>query len=773
MLSLEVGELAGLAGGAVTVRYGDTVLLATACVSDKPRPGMDFFPLTIDFEERLYAIGKIPGSFFRREGRPSTDAILSCRLTDRPIRPLFPKGFRNDVQVIITVLSADRETVPDVLGTIGASAALCIAGAPFAGPVSSVRVGYIDGELVINPTYENLTESELDLVVAGTRDAVMMVEAGALQVPEATVLEAIEFGQQTNQQILDMQDEIIAKVGSETIEFTTETLAPEVKEAVSGAVEGNLDDLLAAARSERQGGLEPRLEKLRERFGEEFSDDDIAAALDAAVKDAVRASILDRGVRPDGRTPTEIRPLSCQVGILPRTHGTGLFKRGETQVLTIATLGSFGEQQRLDNLSPEERKRFLHHYNFPPFSVGETRPLRGTSRRETGHGALAERAVEAVIPSEEDFPYTIRLVSEVLSSNGSTSMASVCGSTLALMDAGVPIEAPVGGIAMGLIMGEDGKYTILTDIAGVEDALGDMDFKVAGTTKGITALQMDIKVKGITIEIMKQALAQARDARMTILEKITETIPQHRDELSKWAPRMQRLQIPVEKIGSLIGPGGRVIRSIIEETGCSIDVEDDGTVFIGSTNAEMADKAIEIIEGLTKDVEVGAVYTGKVVRIMDFGAFVEIPGGKDGLIRIGELANYHVPTVEDVVEVGDEVKVKVMEVDQMGRINLSRKDLLSEEENATDKAKAEAKGISTTGGGGGPPSREQRFGGDRPRGRPGNGGGRGRGDFGGRGNGGNRPGGGGGRGRPGGGNRPGGRPSNRPRPSLGPGPLKR
>ncbi|MCH8064741.1 MAG: polyribonucleotide nucleotidyltransferase [Chloroflexi bacterium] len=778
VLSLEVGELAGLAGGAVTVRYGDTVLLATACISDKPRPGMDFFPLTIDFEERLYAIGKIPGSFFRREGRPSTDAILSCRLTDRPIRPLFPKGFRNDVQVIITVLSADRETVPDVLGTIGASAALCIAGAPFAGPVSSVRVGYIDGELVINPTYENLTESELDLVVAGTRDAVMMVEAGALQVPEATVLEAIEFGQQANQQILDMQDEIIAKAGSETIEFTTESLAPEVKAAVSGAVEGDLEALLAAARSERQGGLEPRRQELLERFGDEFGDEDIAAALDAVVKDAVRASILDRGVRPDGRTPTEIRPLSCDVGILPRTHGTGLFKRGETQVLTIATLGSFGEQQRLDNLSPEERKRFLHHYNFPPFSVGEARPLRGTSRRETGHGALAERAMEAVIPSEEDFPYTIRLVSEVLSSNGSTSMASVCGSTLALMDAGVPIEAPVGGIAMGLIMGEDGKYTILTDIAGVEDALGDMDFKVAGTTKGITALQMDIKVKGITIEIMKQALEQARDARMTVLEKINETIPQHRDELSKWAPRMQRLQIPVEKIGSLIGPGGRVIRSIIEETGCSIDVEDDGTVFVGSTNAEMAVKAVEIIEGLTKDVEVGAVYTGKVVRIMDFGAFVEIPGGKDGLIRIGELANFHVPTVEDMVEVGDEVKVKVMEVDQMGRINLSRKELLSEEENAADKAKAEAKGISTTGGGGGPPAREQRFGGDRPRGRPGIGGGRGRGDFGGRGERGNggirgdRPGG-GGRGRPGGGNRSGGggRPSNRPGP--GPGPLKR
>jgi len=773
-LILEVGELAGLANGAVTVRYGDTVLLATACVSDKPREGMDFFPLTVDFEERLYAIGKIPGSFFRREGRPGTDAILSCRLTDRPIRPLFPKGFRNDVQVIITVLSTDRQNIPDVLGTVGASAALSISGAPFAGPVSSVRVGYVGEEFVLYPTYDDLQESELDLIVAGTRDAVMMVEAGALQVPEDTVLQAIEFGQKANQEILDMQEELIAKVGVPQIEFEPKVLPTPLKDAVKAATEGHLEAILAEVRSERQGGLEARRQELLERFADEFGDKDVGAALDVVVKEAVRESILERGVRPDGRAPTEIRQLTAKVGLLPRTHGSGLFQRGETQVLSIATLGSMGDQQRLDNLSPEERRRFMHHYNFPPFSVGEARPLRGTSRRETGHGALAERAIEPVLPSDEDFPYTLRVVSEVLSSNGSTSMASVCATTLALMDAGVPIEAPVGGIAMGLIMGEDGKHAVLTDIAGVEDALGDMDFKVAGTAEGITALQMDIKVKGITIDVMKEALAQAKEARLTILETIKATLPEHRPDLSQWAPRMQRIQIPVEKIGSVIGPGGRIIRSIIEETGCSIDVEDDGSVTIGSTSGEGAAKAIEIIEGLTKDVEVGAEYTGKVVRLMDFGAFVEIPGGKDGLIRITELANLHVGRVEDILSVGDEVKVKVLEIDSLGRINLSRKLLLSDEENEADTALVAAAPP--------PPPREGGRGdfggrgGDRGgRGGPG-GGGRDRGGRGG-------PGGGGGRGPRGGGNgggrqrqRSGGYgsgPSNRP-PTLGsgPGPIK-
>ncbi len=815
-LILETGKLAGLADGAVTVRYGDTVLLATACVSDKPRDGMDFFPLTVDFEERLYSIGKIPGSFFRREGRPSTDAILASRLTDRPIRPLFPKGFRNDVQVVMTLLSSDREHDPDVLGTIGASAALSISGAPFAGPVSAVRIGRINGEFIINPTYEQVQESELDLVVSGTRDAIMMVEAGAKQVPEDVMLEALEFAQNVNVEIIALQDELIAKAGKPKLEFEPKKAHPAVKEKVKGALEGSLDELLAAAKEERQGGLDSRRQELVERFGEEHAADEIGAALDEVVKETVRSSILDKGVRPDGRGPTEIRQISCEVGMLPRTHGTGLFTRGQTQVLSIVTLGSFGEQQKLDNISPEERKRFLHHYNFPPFSVGETRPMRGPGRREIGHGALAERALEAIVPSEEDFPYTIRIVSEVLSSNGSTSMASVCGSTLALMDAGVPIETPIAGIAMGLVMGEGGKFQVLTDIAGLEDALGDMDFKVAGSDKGITALQMDIKVKGITMAVLQQALEQAREARMFILGKIKDAIAEPRAALSKYAPRMYLLQIPVEKIGALIGPGGRVVRSIIEETKCSIDVEDDGSVHVGSASEEMAQRAIAIIEGLTKDVEVGEIYTGKVVRIVDFGAFVELPGGKDGLVRIGELADYHVPSVEDVVQVGDEIMVKVIEVDSLGRINLSRRAVLTGEEGGAEPQPA---GISSDapvrregpgfGGRGRPPRGDDRgprrgngggFGGGGGRGGGGyGGGGRGRGGGGGgggygggqrreggggggyggggRGRGGGGGGyGGGGRGGPprrgGGGSAAGGTsPSNRPGPTIGPSPF--
>ena len=821
-LTLQTGELAGLANGAVVARYGDLVLLATACISDKPREGIDFFPLTVDYEERLYAVGRIPGSFFRREGRPTTDAILAARLTDRPIRPLFPKSFRNDVQVTITILSADQENDPDVIATVAASAALCITGVPFEGPVSSVRVGRIDGEFVINPTFAQLEESELDLVVAGTRDAIMMVEAGAKQVPEKVMLEAIDLAQKTNQEILALEDELIAKVGKPQMAYEAKATHAELKDQVKAALEGRLEELIAEAREERQGGLDARRNELLERFGEEFGADQIGAALDEIVKEAVRSSILERDVRPDGRGSTEIRQLSAQVGLLPRTHGSGLFTRGQTQVLTIATLGSLGEQQKLDSLSPEDRKRYLHHYNFPPFSVGETRPMRGPARREIGHGALAERAVEAVIPSQEDFPYTIRLVSEVLSSNGSTSMASVCGSTLALMDAGVPIEAPVGGIAMGLIMGHDGNYKVLTDIAGVEDALGDMDFKVAGTAEGVTALQMDIKIKGITLEIMEKALAQAREARLTVLETITEAIAEPRAELSKWAPRIYAVKIPVDKIGAVIGPGGRMIRSIIEETKCSIDVDDDGTVHIGSTNEEMARRAIEIVEGLTKEVAVGEIYTGKVVRIVDFGCFVELPGGKDGLVRIGELADYHVPSVEDVVQVGDEIMVKVIEVDNLGRINLSRKAVLTGEEGEGGEREPVGAGAAP----GERPPRDRSD--DRPpprRGGPGGGGGRGgyggggggrpgggggdgrrRGGGGGYGGGGGRPGGGGGGGRPGGGGgrgpygggggRPGGggggrggygggagRPggggvtggtpsSNRPGPIVGPGPFR-
>lgn len=675
-LTIETGKLAGQANGAVTVRYGDTVALVTATMSPAPREGIDFFPLTVDYEERLYAAGKIPGSFFRREGRPSTDGVLAARLTDRPIRPLFPKGFRNDVQIIITVLSVDREHDPDVLGTVGASAALCMSNIPFDGPVAAVRVGYIGGEYVANPTFSQLKESTLDLVVAGTRDAIMMVEAGANGVPEDLMLGAIEFGQRQNQILIDLQDEIVRSIGQPKLEFAVPRVRPEVRDEVAAAMEGRLEEILAAVKEERQTGLDQRREELKERFADIFGAEEISLALDEVVKQTVRQSILERGVRPDGRGPTDIRPISCEVGLLPRTHGSGLFTRGQTQVLNIATLGSIGEEQRLDTLSPEETKRFLHHYNFPPYSVGEARPIRAPGRREVGHGALAERALEPVIPSEEAFPYTIRLVSEVLSSNGSTSMASVCAGTLSLMDAGVPIRTPVAGIAMGLVMGDDGNYRVLTDIAGLEDALGDMDFKVAGTETGLTALQMDIKIKGITLEVMERALQQAREARVFILDKIREAIPEPRRDLSQYAPRMFRIQIAPDKIGSVIGPGGRVIRSIIDETKCTIDIEDDGSVYIGSPDAAMAQKAIEIIEGLTRDVEVGQIYTGRITRLMTFGAFAEILPGKEGLIHISELADYRVPSVEDVVKVGDEVMVMVTEIDSLGRINLSRRAVL-------------------------------------------------------------------------------------------------
>jgi polyribonucleotide nucleotidyltransferase len=673
-MSIEVGKLAGQANGAVTVRYGDTLVLVTACVSDQPREGIDFLPLTIDYEERLYAAGKIPGSFFRREGRPSTEATLAARLTDRPLRPLFPKGFRNDVQIVITVLSADQENEPDVLATIGASAALSISDIPFAGPVSSVHVGYIDGEFVVNPTFPQLKDSSLDLIVSGTRDAIMMVEAGAKQVPEEIILKGLEVAQQANQEILDLQEEVIREHVRPKMEAEPTEMAVEVRQAVAGFVQGKLGEVLGAhAKEDREAGLADRRQELVERLGETYTAEQILAAFDEELKREVRSSILEQGIRPDGRDLTTIRPISCEVGILPRTHGSGLFTRGETQVLTIATLGSMAQEQRLDTLSPEESKRFLHHYNFPPFSVGETRRIGSPGRREVGHGALAERAIEPVIPSEEEFPYTIRLVSEVLASNGSTSMASLC-----LMDAGVPIKGPVAGIAMGLVM-EDSRYAILTDIIGMEDALGDMDFKVAGTDQGITALQMDIKVKGITPEIMREALEQARQARLFVLDRMLETIPESRSELSRWAPRMYRIHINPEKIGTVIGPGGRVIRAIIDETKCSIDVEDDGTVFVGSASEEAAQKALQIIEGLTKDVEVGQIYTGKVTRLMNFGAFVEIMPGKEGLIHISELADYHVPSVEDVVQVGDEVMVLVTEIDSLGRINLSRRAVLEGE----------------------------------------------------------------------------------------------
>ena len=748
-MTLEVGKVAGLANGAVTVRYGDTVILVAACMSVAPREGIDFFPLTVDYEERLYAAGKIPGGWFRREGRPSTDGILTARLTDRPLRPLFPKGMRNDVQITVTTLSADQENEPDILSIIGASAALTISDIPFLGPVSGTRIGYVDGEFVVNPTFAQLKDSALEITVAGTKDAVVMVEAGANELPEAVILEAIQKAQEINAQVIELQEEIQRKVGKPKFEFEPAQAPEDVADAVVQFAESRDWDLIAAAKDERAELMQQvRAETLKE-LGEKYAPEYLKAAIENHLKALVRTKIVNEGVRPDGRRPDEIRPISSEVGLLPRTHGSGLFTRGETQVLTRATLGSVGDQQKLDGLEPEETRRYIHHYNFPPFSVGETRPLRGPSRRDIGHGALAERALLPMVPDEDVFPYTIRLVSEVLSSNGSTSMASTCGSTHALMDAGVPIKSPVAGVAMGLIK-EGDNYQVLTDIAGMEDHFGDMDFKVAGTAEGITALQMDIKVKGLSPEIMAQALEQARVGRLFILGKMLEAIEAPRTELSPYAPRMYRIQIPQEKIGLVIGPGGRVIRSIIDETHCSIDIEDDGTVFIGSANEEMAQKAISIIESLTKDVEVGETYTGTVTRLTNFGAFVEILPGKDGLVRLEDLADFPANRPEDVVKIGDEVMVMVIEVDSMGRVNLSRRAVLeglNAEEALAASQRDQANRPPRMGGGGG---QRRDFGRDRGRGGGGNGRPRG-GGGGGYGGGGRGSGGGGGGGRGGGG----------------------
>ena len=677
-LSIETGKMAGQANGSVVVRYGDSIVLVTACVAPESREGTDFLPLTIDYEERQYAAGKIPGSFFRREGRPTTNAVLADRLTDRTVRPLFPQGFRQEIQVVITVLSADQENDPDLLAIIGTSAALSISDIPFGGPVSASRIGYQDGEYSINPTFAQLSSSDLDLVIAGTTDAVVMVEAGVVELQEEVVLGAVRRGQEVNRLIIQMQEELVTAVGKPKMAIAP-AVDPEELQATESAISEVLNGRLMGAvfsglekggRDELLGNLR---QEIRERLGSKVASQAFDGAWENLVKREVRRVLSQEGQRPDGRRPQELRSISCEVGVLPRAHGSGMFTRGQTQVLTIATLASLGQQQRLDGISPEERKRYIHHYNFPPYSVGEVRRLGGPSRRDIGHGALAERALLPMIPSEEDFPYAIRMVSEVMSSNGSTSMASVCASTLSLMDAGVPITAPVAGIAMGLVVDDDGTYTILTDIQGIEDHLGDMDFKVAGTANGINALQMDIKVTGITDAIMAEALEQARQARLVILEKMRASIAASRASLSSYAPRMIRLKIPVEKIGAVIGPGGRTVRAIIERTKATIDVQDDGTVLIGSPSEERAQQAVEAIQALTREVELGAIYTGKVTRIMSFGAFVEILPGKDGLVHIRELADYHVPSVEDVVQVGDEVMVKVIEIDSLGRVNLSRR----------------------------------------------------------------------------------------------------
>ncbi|MGZ6270487.1 MAG: polyribonucleotide nucleotidyltransferase [Candidatus Limnocylindrales bacterium] len=838
-LTIETGKLARLAGGSVTVRYGDTMVLGTANRSE-PRPGLDFFPLTVDFEERMYAAGKIPGGFIKRESRPSEAAILAARLTDRPIRPLFPEGYKDDVQVVITVLSTDQENDPDVLGTIAGSAALTLSEIPFEGPVAAVRVGRIDGEFVINPVYSQMAESELDLVVSGTRDAIMMVEAGAKLLPEAIMAEAILFAHRALAPIIDLQEQLQREVGKAKrvpylepgtesvlqflaaldakqplVVFDVETTSRDAKlgslvELAAVKVQGGkitdrwstlvdpgqpiigrqlhgltdadvkgspkpaaaAQELLAWAGEATLVGhnvgfdigfieaalgdgtrieagryldtltlareawpdqdvfklgelagffdLEPKpnhralpdaeaTAELLLRLGQDLpprvsafkaavadlvhararggSAAEADAALDAARrtsrlaksltsllhKKVVRQLVLDEGVRMDGRDLDTIRPISVEVGLLPRAHGSALFTRGETQALTVATLGPSSDVQRIDTISPEESKRYIHHYNMPPYSTGENKQMRGPGRREIGHGALAERALLPVLPTEADFPYVIRLVSECVTSNGSTSMASTCGSTLALMDAGVPISAPVAGAAMGLVSEADGRFAVLTDILGKEDAFGDMDFKVTGTRDGITALQMDIKVRGINEAIIRTGLEKAHAARLVILDKMLEVIPEAREDVSSFAPRITTIKINPEKIRDIIGKGGSMIRKIQEETGTEINVEDDGSVEIAAVNQDNARKAIQWIESLTRDVEVGALYLGKVTRIMNFGCFVEILPGKEGLVRIGELADYHVPSVEDVVAVGDEVMVVVTEIDRQGRVNLSRK----------------------------------------------------------------------------------------------------
>jgi DNA polymerase III epsilon subunit family exonuclease len=835
-MTIETGKLARLAGGSVTVRYGDTMLLGTANRSE-PRPGLDFFPLTVDFEERMYAAGKIPGGFIKRETRPSEAAILAARLTDRPIRPLFPEGYKDDVQIVLTVLSTDQENDPDILGTIAASAALTISEIPFLGPVATVRVGRVGGEFVVNPTISDLADSELDLVVSGTRDAIMMVEAGSKILPEDVMAEAILFGHRSLQPLIDLQEEMRKELGkpkrlpyiepstASVLEFVerfadggtfvvvdTETTGTDPKTAdlielaavkvergaivdrwstfvdpgraivgnqmhgitdadVAGAPSpaeaarrfvdyagdativghsvgfdlafieealgdgyrfqpGSYIDTLVIAREGYPGGESYRLGDLAAFFGVELSrahralpdaeatagllihfgtdlqprlqtlKDGIAASIRAARdggdaagllesarrearigkglfglvhKKVVRRLVVDEGIRMDGRGLDEIRPLDVEVGLLPRAHGSGLFTRGQTQALTIATLGPSSDVQRIDTISPETEKRYLHHYNMPPYSTGENKPMRGPSRRDIGHGNLAERALVPVLPDAADFPYVIRLVSECVTSNGSTSMASTCGSTLALMDAGVPIKAPVAGAAMGLVLDADGSFAVLTDILGKEDAFGDMDFKVTGTAEGITALQMDIKVKGIDERVIREGLAKALQARLTILAKMLEVLPEARADINPFAPRIITMKINPEKIRDIIGKGGSMIRKIQEETGTEINVEDDGTVEIAAVNSDNSRRAIQWIESLTREVEVGALYMGKVTRIMGFGAFVEILPGKEGLVRIGELADYHVPSVEDVVSVGDEVMVVVTEIDRQGRVNLSRK----------------------------------------------------------------------------------------------------
>ena len=652
-----------------------------------PREGIDFFPLTVDLEERHYAIGQIPGSFFRREGRPSTHAILTDRLIDRPIRPLFPKGFKNEVQVIVTTLSSDRETPFDIIALNGVSTALTISNIPFNGPLAATRIGYIDGEFVINPTYEEIETSLLDIVVAGSEDGVSMMEAGASEIDEKIILEAIKLAQDTNLELIGLQKDFAAEAGMPKSDYELKGHDPAAIDKAKAVLGNRIYSALCDATD--QDDMKVRLDDLQreltDSLEEEYDSSVAAGAFEELLDEQFRIRILQDGVRPDGRGLKEIRTLSAEVALLPRTHGSGLFNRGETQILGITTLGSSGDAQKLDNLSPEESKRFMLHYNFPPYSVGEARRVGSPGRREIGHGALAERALEAVLPSEEDFPYTVRIVCEALSSNGSTSMGSVCAGTLSLMDAGVPISAPVAGISVGLVTGDEGKHVTLTDIQGLEDHVGDMDFKVAGTSKGVTAIQLDIKVNSISFAVIEEAFAQAKEARAQILETILDAIPEVRTDFSEYAPRITKIKVPIDKIGAVIGPGGKMIRSIVEETKATVDIQDDGTVLIGSSDAEASNKAIQMINDLTREVEVGEVFKGKVAKIASFGAFVEILPGTDGMVHISELETYRVASVEEVVNVGDEIEVKVISKDSSGRIKLSRKALLDGGEDTNSK----------------------------------------------------------------------------------------
>lgn len=678
-LTMEIGKIAKQANGAVLVRYGDTAVVVAATGTKTPREGVDFFPLTVDFEEKMYAVGKIPGGFIKREGRPAETAILTSRLIDRPIRPMFPEGYHNDVQIVATAVSVDPDNAPDIPAMIGASCALSISDIPFEGPIAGVRVGMIDGQYIINPTIEQAKVSRLNLAVAGTKDAILMVEAGAKEISEDEMLDAIWFGHEEIKKLVEWQEKIMAEVGKPKMEVPVyEPPAELAAEIEAYGAEQLKAALMDANKLEREENVARIKAEIADAFMEKYPDNakDVAYITQKLVKKIVRRTISVDKIRPDGRALDEVRPVTCEVGLLARPHGSALFTRGQTQILNVLALAPLSEAQTLDGLGVELTKRYIHHYNFPPYSVGETKPLRSPGRREIGHGALAERALLPVIPSEEEFPYAIRLVSETLESNGSSSMGSVCASTLSLMDAGVPIKAPVAGVAMGLV--KDGDYfTILTDIQGLEDALGDMDFKVAGTKNGITAIQMDIKIDGINKEIFKQALAQAKRGREHIMGIMMDCISEPRKELSKYAPKITTIHIDPEKISKVIGPGGKTIKKIVEETGAKIDIEEDGRIYIAAVNSEQAAKAIDIINGITAEAEVGKVYTGKVTRLMAFGAFVEILPGKEGLVHISQLSTERVNKVEDVVSVGDEIVVKVTEIDQKGRINLSRKAVLA------------------------------------------------------------------------------------------------